>query len=936
VISEARIFHLDKITAELRGKTLLSVNGLGGSPLLLFITELLRAFPQVVYLTDTIHLVEQTQKLKRLNRNTALIDNNHMIFTHPEILVTTTEYMLKPVLKTDTITLSPHQKFDLEELIERLILTGLTREDTVEDEGEFAVRGGIIDIFMPDAVPVRLELFGDEVVSIRQFSVSTQRSVNEIPTITLLCAEKTLHVPLVNLLPRGTVIVSEQLVDVPFPTILMGHPEGIEFHFSPAHKYFGDLQRLKNDIRRRLYAYRFLLQSPAMVHRLESVLGKIDASIVPIEEGFIDEVTKTVYLTESEIFGTVLRKKHRYKGPFVDDLVGLKENDYVVHADYGIGQFKGLVMITTDDIKAECLQINYAGKDKVFLPIERLNLIERFVATSDRPPRLSKLGSDLWLRTKKRIKKATERLAIDLLKLYSRRAQEPGFPFSRDTAELRELEASFPFVETKDQLQAITDMKKDMESAQPAERLICGDVGYGKTEIALRAAFKAALDGKQSMLLCPTTLLAFQHYNTFKNRLAFFPVHVEMVSRFRNKEEINRITKDIAKGKVDIAIGTHRLLQPDVHFKTLGLLIVDEEQRFGVAQKEKIKSLKPGIDCFYLSATPIPRTLYMALTGLKSISNIYTPPPGRKDIATQIMYYDEEELRKAISFELARNGQVFFVHNRIQTIDTVKQRLQKILPGLSVCVLHGRMREDVTARRMVDFLGGKYQVLLSTAIVESGLDMPRVNTIIVDQAHTFGLADLHQLRGRVGRSDTQAYAYFIVPSVHKLTPEAHKRLGALSSYTMLGSGFRLAIRDMEIRGVGNLLGKEQSGHINAIGYHLYVNILSEAIDEIRGQRTVLEPVLDLKTDAYLPSDYIESAYERTALYKRVLGAESQFEVESIKQEITDRFGRYPKEVKNLFRLAEVRLKAKDMNATEVVKRGKDILYYTEGKVIHRE
>jgi transcription-repair coupling factor (superfamily II helicase) len=473
-----------------------------------------------------------------------------------------------------------------------------------------------------------------------------------------------------------------------------------------------------------------------------------------------------------------------------------------------------------------------------------------------------------------------------------------------------------------------------MESPKPCERLICGDVGYGKTEIALRVAFKAALDGKQTMLLCPTTLLAFQHYNTFSKRLRPFPVNVDMISRFRKKDEIKQINENLAVGKIDILIGTHRLLQPDVKFKDLGLLIIDEEQRFGVAQKEKIKKLKPGIDVIYLSATPIPRTLYMALTGIKNISNIHTPPLGRKDIITQVINFDEETIEETLNHEIERGGQVFFVHNRIQTIESIRTRILKILPDLRICLLHGRMREDITARRMVEFLRGEYDMLLSTAIVESGIDMPRVNTIIVDQAHKFGLADLHQLRGRVGRAEVQGYAYFIVPVRRHMTDEAQKRLGALASYTSLGSGFRLSLRDMEIRGVGNLLGREQSGHVNSIGYHHYIRLLSESVGELQGKKISHEPVLDLKLDAYFPSEYVSSAYERTALYKRLLEIESTHELASIRAEIIDRFGQYPAQVENLFTLSRIRLKARDLGASEVLRKGKSFVFYHEGQVIH--
>ncbi len=597
--------------------------------------------------------------------------------------------------------------------------------------------------------------------------------------------------------------------------------------------------------------------------------------------------------------------------------------DFVVHSDFGIGQFRGLCVMEFEGKKIECLRLDYAEGGKVFLPVERINLLERYVGATDHSPRLSRLGSEIWLKTKKKVKRATEKLAFDLIQLYTRRLQASGIAFAPDGPEMAALEAAFPYDETEDQIKAINDVKRDMEANRPQERLICGDVGYGKTEIALRAAFKAALSGYQVALLCPTTLLAFQHYQTFRNRLADFPVRVEMVSRFRSREDLKMILQDLARKRIEIVIGTQRLLQPDVEIPNLGLLIIDEEQRFGVMQKEKFKHWRPGIDIIYLTATP---TLYMALTGIKDISNIHTPPAGRRDIETRIMFWDDEEIQRIINHEINRGGQVFFVHNRIQSLDIIRSRLAHLLPGTPLAVIHGRMRPAVSERRMLDFLAGRFPLLLSTAIVESGLDMPRVNTIIVNDAHQFGLADLHQLRGRVGRSAQQAYAYFIVPEARRLTETAHQRLSALNSYAALGSGFRLAIRDMEIRGIGDLLGREQSGALDSVGYHHYLKILSASVNELRGVRTTLEPVLSLKIEAYIPSTYIESAYERTALYKRLLDIESRYEMETIQAEIKDRFGRYPPEVENLLRLSAIRLRARELGATEVIQRGDRIVF----------
>jgi len=873
--------------------------------------------------------------LRKIGADITFIDEDHPYYLETNIIVVDHSMLSRPVVRKEIMTLTTGQNIGLDQFVARLEATGYSREDNVEEENEYAARGGIIDLFEADGFPVRIEMYGDKIFSIRKFDTQTQRSIENIDRVSLKLAGLDAGP---RLLTRWFgdryVAVSESDIHLPMQSVILSDRGDIQYHFTAPRPYFGDFRTLMADIKEKEYTFKFLV-SASLARKLQSLLGEIEVYHVPMELGFIDIQHRIVYLTEKEIFGTVRRLKTVYKGPFVDDLMGFKENDYVVHNDYGIGQYKRLTLVDLKSKKVECLEIAYAGKDKLFLPIERLNLLERFIASDDRPPRLSKLGGEVWLRTKKRIRKATERLALELLKLYAQRMQEPGFAFSPDSPEMKALEAAFPYEETRDQLQAINDLKLEMELPKPAERLICGDVGYGKTEIALRASFKAALDGKQTMILCPTTLLAFQHYNTFKNRLDPFPVRVDMVSRFRRKDEINRILKELSKGTIDIVIGTHRLLQPDVQFRDLGLLIIDEEQRFGVAQKEKIKNIKPGIDIVYLSATPIPRTLYMALTGLKNVSNIHTPPVGRKDVMTHIIHFDEEAIEDVIRRELERSGQVFFVHNRIQTIEAVRSRLLRIIPDLRICLLHGRTREDISARRMVQFLNGEYDILLSTAIVESGLDIPRVNTIIVDQAHKFGLADLHQLRGRVGRSGLQGYAYFIAPSHARITEEANKRLGALVSYTSLGSGFRLALRDMEIRGVGNLLGREQSGHMNSIGYHHYIRLLNESVNESQGKTVIHEPVLDLKLDAYFPAEYVASTYERTALYKRLLEIASLHELNSIKNEIIDRFGRYPDEVENLFTLSWIRLEAKTIGASEVIRKGEQFIFYQAGKIIHK-
>ncbi len=875
------------------------------------------------------------RELKKIGNDITAVDPDHPFYLDSNIIVIDAAMLSRQITKKEVIDLAVHRRIDVEQFLAQLEATGYSREDNVEEENEYAVRGGIIDIFESDGYPVRIELYGDKVFSIRKFDTQTQRSTENIERTRLNLASVGVRPKsLTHLITENHIMITEVDIQPPVQSVIFVEQGDIQYGFSAPRPYFGDFRTLLDEMKQERLRFKFLVSS-SLGRKLRSLLGEIEVYRAPLECGFTDSTNGIAYLTEKEIFGSIRKRKVVYKGPFVDDLMGFKELDYVVHSDFGIGQYKGLTLVDVEAKKIECLEIAYAGNDRLFLPVERMNLLERFVATDDRPPRLSKLGGELWLRTKKRVRKATERLAVELLKLYAQRMQEPGFAFSGDSSEMKALETTFPYEETEDQLQAINDVKKEMEAIKPAERLICGDVGYGKTEIALRASFKAALNSKQTMILCPTTLLAFQHYNTFTSRLDPFPVAVEMVSRFRKKDELVKIMEKLADGKIDIVIGTHRLLQPDVQLHDLGLLIIDEEQRFGVAQKEKIKAIKPGIDVIYLSATPIPRTLYMALSGLKNISNIHTPPLGRKDVTTHIIHFDEDTIEDIIRRELERGGQIFFVHNRIQTIETVQNKLLSIIPDLRVCLLHGRMREDITAKRMLAFIDGKYDILLSTAIVESGLDIPRVNTIFVDQAHKFGLADLHQLRGRVGRGELQGYAYFIVPSHGKITAEANKRLGALVSYASLGSGFRLALRDMEIRGVGNLLGREQSGHLNAIGYHHYIRLLSDSVNELQGKKLVHEPILDLKLNAYFPSEYIPSAYERTALYKRLLEIDSQHELDSIKDEIVDRFGRYPGEVENLFTLSAVRLKARTLGASEVTRRGKQYIFFKEGTVVYK-
>ena len=617
--------------------------------------------------------------------------------------------------------------------------------------------------------------------------------------------------------------------------------------------------------------------------------------------------------TDTEIFGWSKRRSVQRRKPITPAsfLAEVNPGDYVVHQEHGIGRFEGLVKLNMTGVEREYLLIQYAGTDKLYIPTDQLDRVTRYIGMGEAVPALSKLGSTEWTRAKSRVKENVQDIARDLLRLYSAREATRGFAFSPDSEQpwLQELEDAFSYEETPDQARAIEEVKADMERPRPMDRLVCGDVGYGKTEVALRAAFKAVLDQRQVAILVPTTVLALQHFNTFKERLKPYPVRVELLSRFRSEKEQKQLLEDLAFGKVDIVIGTHRLLQKDVVFFNLGLLIIDEEQRFGVVHKERIKQLRSEIDVLTLTATPIPRTLHMSLVNVRDMSVIETPPQERLPIRTTIREYDESLIREAIIREIDRGGQVFFVHNRVQGIQVIAQKLQRLVPEARIVVGHGQMAEDQLERVMVDFSNGEYDVLVSTTIIENGLDIPNANTIIVNNSAFFGLAQLYQLRGRVGRATQQAYAYFFYNKDAKLTPLQEKRLRAIYEATELGAGFRIAMKDLEIRGAGNLLGAEQSGFMNSVGFDLYSKLLAEAVQELQGKQVeVVTPTatIDLPLDSYLPDEYIGDRALKVNFYQRLANLNSPEQIEAMTAELNDRFGPPPRPVQNL--LAMVRLK----------------------------
>jgi len=638
-------------------------------------------------------------------------------------------------------------------------------------------------------------------------------------------------------------------------------------------------------------------------------------------------LTGTDVFDESEVAAAPKRARSAHR-LFISDFRDLKLGDYVVHIDHGIGRFQGLRSIDLQQGRKEFVLLTYQDDAKLYVPVERLDLIQKYSSVDGAHPALDRLGGTSWERTKTRIKKSMRDMASELLKLYAERQLVAGYGFAVDTTWQREFEDSFEFELTQDQFDAIVAVKSDMESARPMDRLLCGDVGYGKTEVAMRAAFKAVMDGKQVAVLAPTTVLAFQHYNTFRQRFTAFPMCIQLLSRFRSPKEQKQAINDLESGRIDIIIGTHRLLSKDVAFKDLGLVVVDEEQRFGVAHKERLKALKTRVDIVTLTATPIPRTLHMALMGLRDMSTIETPPKNRLAIQTSVLRFSQDVVRSAIELELARNGQVYFVHNRVESIHSVAAMVQRLVPEARIGVAHGQMLERELERVMMRFVEDQLDVLVATTIIENGLDIPRVNTIIIDRADLYGMAQLYQLRGRVGRSDRRAYAYLLVPSDEALSDVARKRLAAIREFSDLGTGFRVAALDLEIRGAGNMLGGEQHGHINAVGFDLYCQLLEQTVEELRGLKpeTEISSTLNLNLDIRIPESYIADESQRLRMYKRISSARDPAELDAMRQEMIDRFGPYPEQVEYLFRYAALRQETLALQIQAVERRRGQIFF----------
>lgn len=895
-------------------------------------------------------------------------------------------------LKAATLILRSGEEQEIDKLLRELVGSGYTRADTVSRPGEFAVRGGILDIYpLNHTEPYRIDFFGDQIESIRRFDVDSQRSGKASNHLKVFPADELARDPLdSNLLdylsardvvffdePRDFYRQLEQnakryhellreagkegkaMRELPvadresiltalgrygviyhsffpgnIPQVTVAHMEHVSQQ--EMETFYGNYELLFSRIgewQQKGYQVEVAIRSKVARDRLKSDLSDHHISGVEltsrvIEKGFISQTLQTVLVSEKDIWGksgakTARQRKRSQERVILEDL---KLGDYVVHESYGIGIFRGVTHVESDNITREYILLQYAGTDKLYLPIEKLDHLYKYTTSEDKSPRLSKLGGSEWERTKKKVSESIQEMAETLLVLYAGRQARDGYKFLPDTPWQRQFEHDFPFDETPDQLKAIKDIKNDMESSRPMDRLICGDVGYGKTEVAMRAVFKAIMDGKQVAVLVPTTVLAEQHFQTFSERFKDYPTGIEVLSRFRSAAEQRRIISDLKKGAVDIVIGTHRLISADVQFKDLGLLVVDEEHRFGVAQKEKIKALKELVDVVSLSATPIPRSLHMSLTGLRDLSVIETPPPERYPITTYVLEYNEEILAQAVYHEIERGGQIFFVHNRIEDIHRVKARLEELLPGVKIGVGHGKMAEEELSRTMLDFMNNRFQLFLCTTIIESGLDMPNVNTIIVDEADKMGLAQLYQLRGRVGRSSRVAYAYLCYRPDKVITETAQKRLNAIREFNELGSGLKIALRDLEIRGAGNILGSEQHGFIHAVGFDLYCRLLEQETAKLKGEapREEISTQFDIDVDYYIPDSYIPDSGTKIRIYRRLLLAAELEEIEEIRVELLDRFGTMPGPVDNFLKISALRLKARDKEIKALRRRGKEV------------
>lgn len=887
-------------------------------------------------------------------------------------------------------TLQLNQSINFEELKNQLAYSGFERVDYVSKHGQFAVRGGILDVFpISFKNPIRLEFWGNEIDSIREFSADNQRSIKEYKEITFI--SKVFHSmntertsSLFDYIPGNTIIIQIEKENISDDEHQFSVPDKFvavdvnslgdsdvrvnikeQIGFNSSIKQFAKhLQEITikgtkiilcADGKIHLSRMKELLQDALTIDdnsnlaNPEQTLNNIQWLDKTISQGFIISDSNICIYTEHELFNrhrNVTSKSIENVKFSLDELKQLNLGDLVIHDDKGVGRFEGFRTVEIGGSKQDCIQLSFQGGDRLYVNLNYINKIHKYSVSEGELPKLSKLGSTEWARKKAKIKKKVKDISRGLIKLYAKRKLQKGFAFDSDNVWQKEFEASFIYEDTLDQQKATKEIKQDMESENPMDRLVCGDVGFGKTEVAIRAAFKAVQSNKQVAILVPTTVLAQQHYMSFRDRMSKYPIAVETISRFRTKKEQESILKRLKEGKVDILIGTHRLLSKDIEFKDLGLLVIDEEQRFGVSAKEKLRTLRETLDTLTLTATPIPRTLNFSLMGARDLSIIETPPRNRLPVQTEIIEWTLEEITEIIDNEIKREGQVFFVNDTVQDLEDIYTKLKMLSPSVKFGIAHGQMKSSELERMMQDFVAGKYDVLLTTKIVESGLDIPNANTMIINNAQNFGLAELYQLRGRVGRSNAQAYCYLIIPVGRHLNEIAVKRLKAIEEFTELGSGFNLSLRDMEIRGAGNLLGAEQSGAIYDIGFELYQKILEEAVRELKVEefKHVFDEnedditdlfaneniSIELDEDAFIPENYIKSDTDRFRYYKNMYGIDSASQLADLKQELIDKYGKLPKEVENLLFVVKLRAAAIKTGLDKIViKPDKIILIFPE-------
>ena len=856
-------------------------------------------------------------------------------------------------IRQSVLKLSQGDEISHEDIVGSLFRAGFERVDFVAEPGQFAIRGAIVDIFSYSYNdPFRVSFFGDEIDSINIFDCNTQLSKEKVtqaeiyPDIVAEEGECAL-VRVTDILPEDTLVwldssdMYKEREFFPefekFRRIYLDLPlsrqdeEPVKFNISPQPAFNKNFELLTEDIRKHLeggYRVRIYGEKKSQLERLQSILMQ-NGGLMPefvsgcnIHNGFIDHENKVCCYSDHEIFDrfhrvTIRRSVEKSEQLTINDLTSFAIGDYIVHIDYGVGIFGGLVRMKDDKGRMhEVVKLTYKDNDVVFVSVHALHRISRYKSKDAEPPKIHKLGSKAWQNLKTSTKSKVKDIAKDLIQLYAKRKSARGFAFSADTYLQQELESSFMYEDTPDQEKAVQAVKRDMEDNCPMDRLVCGDVGFGKTEVAVRAAFKAVADSKQVAVLVPTTILALQHFNTFKNRLKDLPCNIDYVSRLRTAKEISDIQKRLKAGTLDIVIGTHKLIGKGFEFKDLGLLIIDEEQKFGVGAKEKLRQLKTSVDTLTLTATPIPRTLQFSLLGARDLSIINTPPPNRIPVQTEIMLFDHDEVRKILNYELNRGGQIFFVHNRVEELQSIHDILHRLVPDMKICVAHGQMEAKVLENKILDFMAGDYDMLLCTTIIENGLDVPNANTIIINQAQNIGLSDLHQLRGRVGRSNRRAFCYLMVPPLVSITDDARRRLKAIEAFSDLGSGFNIAMQDLDIRGAGNLLGAEQSGFITDMGFETYQKILAEAMEELgvetgivaKGNEDSFISDCTIETDqlALIPDSYIDLTAEKIRIYKELDSLTSDKDINTLKSRLSDRFGPVPEELLRLFDIVRIR------------------------------